>query len=240
MPKLLDLPKADRKEKTRAIARMVYAAMEPCDDEPKDSTVNARFYTGMAEWGMAEDQEFYGEAFSPEREKLIDELEVFYKEGQAYAKMYDDCIAPVEKAAPKFAVDSTSLLRMWCIAHFWKVLAKDDGPFADLQVVVGDGMDEGNDDEDGEGSEEQSSEEEEDDDDDDGTSSDENDSEASGSGSGSGSGSDEDEDEGDEEDELAQAEKKLEMLKYQKQMMERHKKMKEVEEKQAAKKARFE
>ncbi len=150
MPKLLDLPKADRKEKTRGIARMVYAAMEPCGDEPADSTVNARFYKGMAEWGVAEDQEFYGDAFSPERQQLIDEFEVFYKEGIAYATMYDECIAPVERAAPHFAVQSSSLLRMWCIAHYWKVLSKDDGPFADLQVVAGNGMDEGNDSNEGE------------------------------------------------------------------------------------------
>ena len=165
MPKLLDLPKADRKEKTRAIARMVFAAMEPCDDEPAESTVNGRFYTGMAEWGMAEDQEFYGEAFSSERQQLIDEFEVFFKEGQAYATMYDECIARVEQAAPNFAVHSDSLLRMWCIAHYWKALAKDDGPFADLQVVAGNGMDEG--DEEQEGSEEGSGEEEEADDDED-------------------------------------------------------------------------
>ena len=205
MPTLLELPKADRKEKTRAIARLVYAAMDPCSDEPADSTVNKRFYQGMAEWGMAEDQEFYGDAFSPERQKLIDEFEVFFKEGQAYATMYDDCIAPVERAAPHFAVASHSLLRMWCVAHFWKVLSKDDGPFADMQVVVGNGMDEGDDEQ--EGSEEGSSEDEEeedDDDDDDGTSSEENDSEE---GSGSSSGS---------EDELDQAERELEIKKEEK------------------------
>jgi hypothetical protein len=211
MPTLLDLPKADRKEKTRAMARLVYAAMEPCSDKPADSTVNSRFYQGMAEWGMAEDQEFYGDAFSAERQQLIDEFEVFFKEGQAYATMYDDCIASVERAAPHFAVASHSLLRMWCVAHFWKVLAKDDGPFANLQVVAGNGMDEGDEGgEEQEGSEEGSSEEEEDDDDDDddGTSSEENDSEGC-SGSGSGSGSDSD-------DELTQAEKKLEIKKEEK------------------------
>ena len=48
MPPLLDLPKADRKEKTRIMARMVYAAMEPSSDDPEDSTVNTRFYKGMA------------------------------------------------------------------------------------------------------------------------------------------------------------------------------------------------
>jgi hypothetical protein len=223
MPALLDLPKADRKEKTRTIARLVYAAMEPCtDDNSKDSTVNARFYQGMAEWGMAEDQEFYGDAFSPERQKLIDEFEVFFKEGQAYAAMYDDCIVQVERAAPHFAVASHSLLRMWCVAHFWKVLAKDDGPFANLQVVAGNGMDEG--DEEQEGSEEGSSEEEEvdDDDDDDGTSSEENDSEQ-GSGSGSSSGEDED---GDDDDELTQAEKKLEQMRKEEDEKKKKKKKK--------------
>jgi len=200
MPKLVDLPKGDRKEKTRTIARLAYAAMEPCGDEPEDTTVNARFYRGMAEWGVMEDQECYGDSFSPERQQLIDEFEVFFKEGQAYATMYDEAIARVEQAAPNFAVASHSLLRMWCIAHYWKALSKDDGPFADLQVVVGDGMDEGEDT--GEDEEEGSSEEEdeEDDDDDDGTSSDSEDSD-SGEASRSGSGSD---------DELEQAEKELE------------------------------
>mgnify|MGYP001311660327 CR=1 FL=1 len=224
MPALLDLPKADRKEKTRTMARLVYAAMDPCSDEPSDSTVNKRFYQGMAEWGMAEDQEFYGDAFSPERQKLIDEFEVFFKEGQAYATMYDDCIAPVERAAPHFAVASHSLLRMWCVAHFWKVLAKDDGPFANLQVVVGNGMDEGDEEQEGseEGSSEEEDEEEEDEDDDDGTSSEENDSEQ-GSGSGSGSSSGEDE---DDDDELTQAEKKLEQIREQKQVRKEEKKKK--------------
>ena len=175
MPTLLELPKADRKEKTRTIARMVYAAMESCEDDPVDSTVNARFYRGMAEWGMADDQEFYGEGFSPERQQLIDAFEVFYKEGVAYATMYDDCIAPVEQAAPHFAVQSSSLLRMWCIAHYWKVLSKDDGPFANLQVAAGTGMDEGA--EDQEDSEGGSSEEEEEDDDDDDDDDDDTDSE---------------------------------------------------------------
>jgi len=208
MPTLLELPKADRKEKTRGIARMVYAAMEPCGDEPEDSTVNARFYRGMAEWGMADDQEFYGDAFSPERQQLIDEFEVFFKEGQAYATMYDDCIAPVERAAPHFAVHSGSLLRMWCVAHFWKVLSKDDGPFANLQVVAGNGMDEGA--EEQEGSEEGSSEEEDDDDDDvDSTSSDENDSEE---GSGSDSGDEDDDDDYDGK-ELESLEQELEKKK---------------------------
>ena len=76
MPKLLDLPKADRKEKTRAIARLVYAAMEPADDAVclAESTVNSRFYRGMCECGVVEDQECYGDAFSAERQQLIDEL----------------------------------------------------------------------------------------------------------------------------------------------------------------------
>lgn len=173
MPTLLDLPKADRKDKTRAMARMVYAAMEPCGDDPKESTVNARFYKGMAEWGMADDQEFYGEAFSPERQQLIDEFEVFFKEGQAFATMYDDAIVRLEQAAPHFAVQSSSLLRMWCVAHYWKVLSKDDGPFANLQVAAGTGMDEGaeggEDSEEGSSSSEEEEEEEEDDDDDDDT-----------------------------------------------------------------------
>jgi len=214
MPTLLDLPKADRKDKTRAIARMVYASMEPCEDDPDDSTVNARFYKGMAEWGMADDQEFYGEAFSPERQQLIDAFEVFYKEGVAYATMYGDCIAPVEQAAPHFAVQSSSLLRMWCVAHYWKVLAKDDGPFANLQVVAGNGMDEGA--EDQEGSEEGSSEEEEeeedddddaDDDDDDTDSEDDSDSEAIVV----------DDDDDYDGNELDEAEKKLEEKKEKKE-----------------------
>jgi len=196
MPKLVDLPNGDRKEKTRAIARMVYAAMEPCGDEPEDSTVNARFYQGMAEWGAVEDQECYGDSFSPERQQLIDVFEIFFKEGQAFATMYDEAIARLEQAAPNFAVASHSLLRMWCIAHYWKALSKDDGPFADLQVVAGNGMDEGEDtNEEEEEEEEGSSEEEEDDDDDDGTSSDENE---SGSSSGSGSGGDDDDDDDDD------------------------------------------
>lgn len=205
MPKLVDLLKGDRKEKTRTIARLVYAAMEPCGDASSDSTVNSRFYQGMCECGMVEDQECYGDAFSTERQELINEFEVFFKEAQAYATMYDQCIEQVERLAPNFAVASHSLLRMWCIAHYWKVIAKDEGPFADLQVVVGNGMDEGEDT--GEGEEEGSSEEEEeeDDDDDDGTSSDSEDSnseEASRSGSGS-------------DDELEQAEKELEEKKQE-------------------------
>jgi len=203
MPKLLDLPKADRKEKTRAIARMAYAAMEPCDDEPVDSTVNARFYRGMCECGMVEDQECYGDAFSAERQQLIDEFEVFFREGQAYATMYDDCIAPVDRAAPHFAVASHSLLRMWCVAHFWKVLSKDDGPFADLQVVTGNGMDEGNDTNgEEEGSSEEESEEEDDDDDD--TDSDDTDSDSGEEGAGDYN------DDDDDDDELGKAEKALE------------------------------
>ena len=232
MPKLVDLPKADRKEKTRTIARLVYAAMEPCDDEPEDSTVNSRFYQGMAEWGGMEDQECYGDAFSPERQQLIDEFEVFFKEGQAFAIMYDEAIARLEQAAPNFAVASHSLLRMWCIAHYWKVLAKDDGPFADLQVVAGNGMDEGEEtnEEEEEGSSEE--EEEEEDDDDDGTSSDENESRSEEeSGSGSGSGSDDDDDDG----ELEQAEKKLEQIRARKQMRTMQKLMKKEEEKKEKK-----
>ena len=206
MPALVDLPKADRKEKTRTIARLVYAAMEPCGDEPADSTVNSRFYQGMCECGVVEDQECYGDAFSTERQELINEFEVFFKEAQAYATMYDQCIEQVERVAPNFAVASHSLLRMWCIAHYWKVLAKDDGPFADLQVVVGNGMDEGegSGEEEGEGSSEE--EEEEEDDDDDGTSSDSEDSDSEQS-SRSGSGSD---------DELEQAEQELENKKQEK------------------------
>jgi len=180
---------------------MVYAAMEPCGDEPEDSTVNARFYRGMAEWGMAEDQEFYGDAFSTERQQLINEFEVFFKEGQAYATMYDDCIAPVDRAAPHFAVASHSLLRMWCVAHFWKVLSKDDGPFADLQVVTGNGVDEGNDTNGEEGSSEEESEEEDEDDDD--TDSNDTDSDSGEEGAG-------DYDDDDDDDELGKAEKTLE------------------------------
>ena len=205
MPKLLDLPKADRKEKTRAIARLVYAAMEPADDAVclAESTVNSRFYQGMCECGMVEDQECYGDAFSTERQQLVDEFEVFFREGQAYATMYDDCVAPVDRAAPHFAVPSHSLLRMWCVAHFWKVLSKDDGPFADLQVVVGNGMDEGND-TNGEGEEEGSSEEEEEEDDDDeDTDSDESDSDSGEEGEG-------DYDDDDDDDELGKTEKALE------------------------------
>ena len=206
MPKLVDLLKGDRKEKTRTIARLVYAAMEPCVDAPSDSTANSRFYQGMCECGVVEDQECYGDAFSTERQELINEFEVFFKEAQAYATMYDQCIEQVERVAPNFAVASHSLLRMWCIAHYWKVLAKDDGPFADLQVVVGNGMDEGegSGEEEGEGSSEE--EEEEEDDDDDGTSSDSEDSDSEQS-SRSGSGSD---------DELEQAEQELENKKQEK------------------------
>jgi hypothetical protein len=201
MPALVDLLKGDRKEKTRTIARLVYAAMEPCDDEPADSTVNSRFYQGMCECGVVEDKECYGNAFSTERQELINEFEVFFKEAQAYATMYDQCIEQVERVAPNFAVASHSLLRMWCIAHYWKVLAKDDGPFADLQVVVGNGMDEGGDSNEEEEEEGSSEEEEEDDDDDDvGTSSNEDDSDSD-------SNSDSD---SDGDDELTQTEKVLE------------------------------
>ena len=216
MPKLLDLPKADRKEKTRTIARIVYAAMEPCDDAPADSTVNSRFYQGMCECGIVEDQECYGDAFSTERQQLIDEFEVFFKEGQAYATMYDDCIAPVDRAAPHFAVASHSLLRMWCVAHFWKVLSKDDGPFADLQVVLGNGMDEGNG-TNGEEEEEEGSSEEEEEDDDEDTDSDDTDSDSGEEGEG-------DYDDDDDDDELGKAEKtlekKLEEKKSKKQRVE--------------------
>ena len=138
MPKLDELNKKERTEICRTIARAAYdclAKKVDADGCVQGGTFAARVYKACSELGVVEDDEFYGNAFSPTRVEVLEGFEKTYEEALAIGAQYDELVCPLADVASDFAMKSESLVRMWCVARFVAALLAD-GPFADLRVTL--------------------------------------------------------------------------------------------------------
>ena len=77
-------------------------------------------FRALYESGAIKDEEFHGAGLNEARREVISQFKTFHTDALALAKTYDECIKPLEEIAPHFALASTSLVRMWCVAHFSK------------------------------------------------------------------------------------------------------------------------
>jgi hypothetical protein len=195
MPKLHELGKRERTDICRTIARAAHDCLAKKVDTNgcvQGGTFDARVYKAWSELGVIEDDEFYGNSFSPKRVEVLKGFEKTYEEALMIGTQYDEMVAPLADVASDFALKSEALVRMWCIARFVPMLMSD-GPFADLRVT----MCVAEDDDDNGAEEEQeattSNDEDESDDSIVASSSDEDEDNDDASGSGSGSGEEEEE-----------------------------------------------
>lgn len=183
MPKLNELGKKERTEICRTIARAAHDCLAKKVDVNgcvQGGTFDARMFKACSELGVIEDDEFYGNSFSPKRVEVLKGFEKTYEEALMIGAQYDEMVAPLADVASDFAMKSEALVRMWCIARFVAALLAD-GPFADLRVtlcVAEDDDDEGAEEEEEEA---RSSDSEDDDDSIIASSSDEDDASSSGS-----------------------------------------------------------
>lgn len=182
MPELSALGTRDLREVAQTMARAIYAAFEEHNPElevappigaaeraalqvPKAlrdkkgrlAALNMRVFRALYDSGAIKEAEFNGSGLNEARRGVITEFKAYYDEALDIAKFYEGCVEPVQEMAPNFAMPSGALVRMWCVAHFWKTLSKTEGPFANLQVENGTGVH----DEDGTEESEEGEEEEE-------------------------------------------------------------------------------
>lgn len=190
MPNLHELGKKERTEICRTIARAAHDCLARTVDDDgcvQGGTFDARVFKACSELGVIEDDEFYGNSFSPKRVEVLKGFEKTYEEALTIGAQYDELICPLAEMVSDFAMKSEALVRMWCIARFVATLLAD-GPFADLRVtlcVAEDDDDEGAEDEEQEA---RSSDSEDEDDDSIIASSSEEDEASSSAGSASGEG----------------------------------------------------
>ncbi len=220
MPELSALGTKDLREVTQTMARAIYAAFDGYKPDSPDSAevakkdrhaaVNMRVFRALYDSGAIKEEEFTGSGLNTARRGVITEFKTYYDDALGIAKFYEQCVEPVEEMAPNFAMPSHALVRMWCVAHFWKELSKADGPFANMQVENGTGVhdEDGTEESEEEGEEEEEEEEascdesdESDESDEEGGGGSEKEAEATDDGSGSGSGSSEEEEDEEEEEE---------------------------------------
>ena len=140
MSKLSELPTPKRREIARLIALEAFKCIDPATADTT-SSLGAQFFAALYETDLIREKEFHGSTFNDARCKLLEQFDTFHDASLDHAALYDECIAPVQKATPGFAINSSVLVRMWCTAHYTRMLCKDDGPFADLLVVDGNGLD---------------------------------------------------------------------------------------------------
>ncbi|MBN38490.1 MAG: hypothetical protein CMI29_08500 [Opitutae bacterium] len=203
MPKLHELGKKERTEICRTIARAAHSCLSSTVDSNgcvQGGTFDARMFKTCSELGVIEDDEFYGNSFSPERIEALKWFEKTYQDALGIAAQYDELIVPLANLANDFAMPSAALVRIWCVSRYVAALLQPQNPFADLRVTLCVAEDD-DDDEGAEDVEEEvrsnDSEDEEDDDSIIASSSDED--EASSSASASGNGEDDEEEEEKEE-----------------------------------------
>lgn len=202
MPNLHELGKKERTEICRTIARAAHDCLARTVDDDgcvQGGTFDARVFKACSELGVIEDDEFYGNSFSPKRVEVLKGFEKTYEEALTIGAQYDELICPLADMVSDFAMKSEALVRMWCIARFVATLLAD-GPFADLRVtlcVAEDDDDEGAEDEEQEA---RSSDSEDEDDDSIIASSSEEDEASSSAGSASGEDGEENGEESDVEE----------------------------------------
>ena len=169
MPELKDLPKAERTEICRSIARTAHdclAKKEDADGCVQGGAFHARLYKACSELGVIEDIEFAGNCFSKERIEALKEFEETYDQAEQLAKVYDEALSD-QICLVGFAMPSATLVRMYCVARFSATLHKEGSPFATLRVcpsMCEDDVDGSGDENDENDSSESESEGEEDDD----------------------------------------------------------------------------
>tara|TARA_B100000809_G_C15068590_1_gene505115 strand:+ start:648 stop:1217 length:570 start_codon:yes stop_codon:yes gene_type:complete len=129
-----------RREIARIIAHEIFECIDPTTaDETK--VLTERVFAALYETNVIENKEFYGSSFNAERCKLLRTFAMFHGQAMDYAELYNECIEPVQAEAPNFAMSSDVLVRMYCKAHYTRELCIENGPFADLLVVQGNGVD---------------------------------------------------------------------------------------------------
>lgn len=202
MPKLHELGKKEQTEICRTIARAAHSCLSSKVDDNgcvQGGTFDARMFKACSELGVIEDDEFYGNSFSPERVEALKCFEKTYQDALLIAEQYDELICPLADLASDFAMPSSTLVRIWCTSRYVAALLQPQSPFADLRVTLC--VAEDDDDEGAEDVEEEarSSDSENEDDDDSiiASSSDEDDASSSASASASASGDDDDEGQGE-------------------------------------------
>tara|TARA_B110000858_G_scaffold76301_1_gene88459 strand:+ start:3981 stop:4649 length:669 start_codon:yes stop_codon:yes gene_type:complete len=186
MPKLKEIPQNTQNELCRNLAKVVYDCISSPTIVIKDGIshlecgeYHARVYKEFSELGIVDDNEFYGNSFSPERVEVLDNFKKIHKEASDLGDRYTKLLQPLDEDAPNFALKAETLVRMWCVAQFSSIL-KGDGAFSNLMCSL---HEDGIEDEDGSGDEndencDSDESESEDSDDNLATSSDENDSDS--------------------------------------------------------------
>jgi hypothetical protein len=138
MPKLHELGKKERTEICRTIARAAHSCLSSNVDGNgcvQGGTFDARMFKACSELGVIEDDEFYGNSFSPERIEALKWFEKTYQDALGIAAEYDELICPLADLASDFAMKSEALVRIWCTSRYVAALLQD-GPFADLRVTL--------------------------------------------------------------------------------------------------------
>jgi len=193
MPKLHELGKREQTEICRTIARAAHSCLSSKVDDNgcvQGGTFDARMFKACSELGVIEDDEFYGNSFSPKRIETLKCFEKTYQDALGIASQYDELISPLADLASDFPMPSETLVRIWCTSRYVAALLQPQSPFADLRVTLC--VAEDDDDEGAEDVEEEarSSDSENEDDDDSIIASSSDEDEASSSASASASGSD--------------------------------------------------
>ena len=136
MTLLSELSDEPRKEIARSLAQSAFAVIDKPDGPGGNDPPSKRLFAMLADAGPVHEKEFYGKGFDAERSALLDqEFDKIHSEALAHAKLYDECLKPVQEAAPTFALASSSLVRMWCISHYTRLLCKEGGPFWNLEMA---------------------------------------------------------------------------------------------------------
>lgn len=138
MPKLHELGKKEQTEICRTIARAAHSCLSSKVDDNgcvQGGTFDARMFKACSELGVIEDDEFYGNSFSPERVEALKWFEKTYQDALLIAEQYDELICPLADLASDFAMPSSALVRIWCTSRYVAALLQD-GPFADLRVTL--------------------------------------------------------------------------------------------------------
>ena len=170
MPKLSELSKQDLKEVTQTMARAIYMAFDGYKPDSPDTAeaakkdrhaaMHMRVFRALYDSNTIKEEEFFGSGLNEGRRGVISEFKTYYDEALGISKFYEETIKPVEEMAPNFAMPSSALHRMWCVAHYWKALCKEGGPFANINVENDTAVhDEDGSEEEEEGEEEESEEE---------------------------------------------------------------------------------
>jgi hypothetical protein len=159
------------KEVTQTMARSIYAVFDEfgnSDIEASDAkgkkdrhaALHTRVFRALYDSGVIKDDEFNGAGLNEARRSLVTEFKAYHTKAQTVSKFYEECVKPVHEMAPHFAMPPEPLVRMYCVAHYWKTLCKADSPFANMKVENGAGVQDEDCSEE-EGEEEESEEEEE-------------------------------------------------------------------------------